>query len=153
MIKETLIERYINEMGEFIATPRGTSMWPLIRHCRDTVYLKKFDGQLKKYDIPLYKREDGKQVLHRCLSVDSDGTYTMCGDNQTMLEHGVRPDQIIGVTQGIYRDEKYISCSNKLYRLYVRLWCSNLRLRGYALKILHKMFSLEKVLNYPNQQK
>lgn len=153
MINETLIEKYIKENGEFIATPRGTSMWPLIRHCRDTVYLKKYDGNLKKYDVPLYKRDDGKQVLHRCMSVDEDGTYTMCGDNQTVLEHGIRPDQIIAVTQGIYRDEKYIPCTNKCYKTYVRLWCMSLRLRRYTLRVLHKIFSMEKILNYPNEKK
>ena len=62
---ETLIEKYINENGEFIAIPVGTSMYPMLRNRRDSVYLIKYDGSgLKKYDLPVYKRIDGSQVMH-----------------------------------------------------------------------------------------
>ncbi|MDD6483591.1 MAG: S24/S26 family peptidase [Clostridiales bacterium] len=150
MINETLIEQYINENGEFIATPRGTSMWPMLRHCRDTVYLKKFDGDLKKYDIPLYKRDDGTLVLHRCIGKNADSTYSMCGDHQCQRET-VREEQIIAVTEGFYRDERYVPCTNPVYKLYSRFWCMSLRLRGYMLRVLHKIFDLQKVINYPNK--
>ena len=80
-MEETLIEQYIKETGEFIATPIGTSMYPMLRHRRDTVYLVRYNGEgLKKYDLPVYKRTTGQQVMHRCLGKDENG-YIMCGDN------------------------------------------------------------------------
>ena len=38
---ETLIEKYIKENGEHIAIPVGTSMYPMLRNRRDSVYLVK----------------------------------------------------------------------------------------------------------------
>ena len=150
-MEHTLIEQYIQETGEYIAIPVGTSMYPMLRNRRDSVYLVRYDGQgLKKYDLPVYKRANGQQVMHRCLGKDENG-YIMCGDNQTVLEHGIKDEQIIAVAKGFYRDEKYIPNENKLYRLYYRLWSANLRLRGYALMIIHKINPHQKILdNYKN---
>lgn len=143
-IEKTNIEKYIEENGSFIATPVGTSMWPMLRNRRDCVYLEKYEGNLKKYDIPIYKRSDGSQVMHRCLEVCPDGTYAMCGDHQCQKEYGIRPDQIFAVARGFYHDNKYISCDNKLYKFYCRVWCLNLRLRGYMIHFLHIFYSPEK---------
>lgn len=148
---ETLIEKYIKENGEFIAIPVGTSMYPMLRNRRDSVYLVRYDGQgLKKYDLPVYKRRDGTQVMHRCLGKDSRG-YIMCGDNQAVLEHGVQEDQIIAVAKGFYRDERYIPNSNILYKLYYRFWSLSLRLRAHMLGVIHRINPNEKIMeNYKN---
>lgn len=151
-MEETLIEQYINENGEFIAIPVGTSMYPMLRNRRDSVYLIRYDKTkgLKKYDLPVYKRADGSQVMHRCLGKDENG-YIMCGDNQCFLEHGIKDEQIIAVAKGFYRDEKYIPNENVMYKLYYRLWCVNLRLRGYALRVIHKFNPRAKIMeNYKN---
>ncbi len=141
------IKDYINSEGFFVATPVGTSMWPMLRNRLDNVYLVKYEGGLKKYDLPVYIREDGSHVMHRCLEKSEDGTYVMCGDHQWEKEYGVREDQIIAVAKGFYRGEKYISCDNIFYKLYYRVWSMNLRLRRYALRILHKVIPFEKTLN------
>lgn len=141
------IKDYIETEGFFVATPVGTSMWPMLRNRRDNVYLVKYEGGLKKYDLPVYIRSDGSHVMHRCIGVSSDGTYIMCGDHQTVKEYGVTDEQIIAVAQGFYRDEKYISCDNKLYKLYYRLWTMNLRLRGLALRVMHRLIPYQKTLN------
>ena len=90
-------------------------MLPTLHNDGDRVVLKKFDT-LKKYDLPLYLRDDGQFVLHRVHKVNSDGTYNMCGDNQWHLEKGIRPDQIIGTVVSIQRGNKVIKTSNLLYR-------------------------------------
>lgn len=148
---ETLIEKYINENGEFIAIPVGTSMYPMLRNRRDSVYLIKYNGDgLKKYDLPVYKRADGMQVMHRCLGKDDDG-YIMCGDNQWILEKGVKDEAIIAVAKGFYRDERYISNNNIIYKAYYKLWCSNLFFRKCALRIIHKLNPRRKIMeNYKN---
>lgn len=150
---ETLIEKYIKENGEYITVPNGTSMYPMLRHRRDSVHLVKYDMQsLKKYDLPVYKRKNGEQVMHRCMGKNDKG-YIMCGDNQWFLEYGITDDRIIAVVKGFYRDEKYISVDNPIYKLYCRIWCISLRLRRYALRIIHKFNPNEKILeNYKNLQ-
>ena len=144
-MEETLIEKYIKQNGEFIAIPVGTSMYPMLRNRRDSVHLVRCDRELKKYDLPVYKRTDGKQVMHRCLGRDKNG-YIMCGDNQSELEYGITDSQVIAVAKGFYRDEKYISADNVLYKLYCRIWCSSLRLRRSALRIIHKINPCEKIM-------
>lgn len=144
---ETLIEQYIKENGDFIAIPVGTSMYPMLRNRRDSVWLVKYDGNgLKKYDLPVYKRLDGTQVMHRCLGKDENG-YIMCGDNQWVLEHGIHDDQIIAVAKGFYRDEKYISTNNIFYKLYYRSWSMNLYLRKCMLRIIHKIYPRQKIMD------
>lgn len=132
------IKQYIDSEGFFVATPVGTSMWPMLRNRRDNVYLVKYNGSLKKYDLPVYIRDDGKHVMHRCLGKSEDGTYIMCGDHQWTKEFGIREDQIIAVAQGFYRDDKFISCDNKWYKLYARIWSANLFLRHCVLFVVHK---------------
>lgn len=111
----------LNSGGTVNFNPRGTSMLPTLHNDGDRVVLKKFKT-LKKYDLPLYLRDDGQFVLHRVHKVNSDGTYNMCGDNQWHLEKGIRPDQIIGTVVSIQRGNKVIKTTNPLYKLYVVLW-------------------------------
>jgi hypothetical protein len=138
------IKEYIDTEGFFIATPVGTSMWPMLRNRRDNVYLIKYEGGLKKYDLPVYIRADGKHVMHRCLGKSQDGTYIMCGDHQWTKEYGIREDQIIAVAQGFYRDNKFISCDSRLYKLYYRLWSMSLFLRHCALFVIHRFIPYQK---------
>lgn len=150
-MEETLIEKYIKENGEFVAIPVGTSMYPMLRNRRDSVYLVRYNGEgLKKYDLPVYKRDNGQQVMHRCLGKDENG-YIMCGDNQWVLEHGVREDQIIAVAKGFYRDEKYIPNESRLYRFYYKSWAKSLFLRKCMLRVIHKLIPRSKIMeNYKN---
>ena len=76
---------------------------------------------LKKYEIPLFVRTDGKYVLHRIVGLGTEG-YIVRGDNQLGREYPVWYSQVIGVVAGIWRDEKYLSCDHFRYRLYCRLW-------------------------------
>ena len=69
-------------------SPRGISMLPMLRQGIDSVILSPAPETLKKYDLPLYRRDNGKYVLHRI--VDAGATYTCVGDNQFQLEHGIR---------------------------------------------------------------
>lgn len=112
----------------------GTSMLPLLVQGRDTVLLKKPEGRLSKYDIPFYRRTDGTFVLHRILEV-GETAYTICGDNQWVMEHGITDAQIIGVVTTIYRKGKAIPVTSKAYRLYVHIWRALLPVRKYITKL------------------
>ena len=100
--------------------PRGTSMLPMIRQGIDSVMLSPVTEKLKKYDLPLYRRNDGKYILHRIIAVDS--TYTCMGDNQFVPEPGILQDQLIAVVTAFYRGEKQYHVTQPAYRFYCRLW-------------------------------
>ena len=120
-----VIEEVLASGGEFKMYPRGISMLPLIKQGVDSVVLvRDTDVALKKHDIAFYKRDSGQFVLHRVMSVQDDGTYTMCGDNQIYLEAGIRPDQIIGKVRRLYKKEKLFRFDSLRYRFYLATWCS-----------------------------
>ncbi len=115
-----LMEEQLKNGGTVVFKPKGISMLPLIRQGIDSVSLKKTQEPLKKYDIPLYRRDDKSFILHRVVKVNSDGTYTMCGDNQTVFEAGICDEHIIGKVEGIYRRDKFIPVHSLTFWLFSR---------------------------------
>lgn len=101
-------------------SPYGTSMLPMLRQGIDKVVLSPVPERLRKYDLPLYRRENGQFILHRV--VQTGQTYTCIGDHQFIPEEGVTHQQLIALVTGFYRKDRYISCRNPLYRLYCSFW-------------------------------
>lgn len=101
-------------------SPRGVSMLPMLRQGIDSVVLSPVPERLKKYDLPLYQRDNGKFVLHRIIAAGE--TYTCMGDNQFQPEPGLRQDQMIAVVTSFTRGDREISCRAWHYRLYCRFW-------------------------------
>lgn len=120
--------------GEVIFTPKGNSMLPMLRNNKDTVTLCKAEFPLKKYDLPLYIRNNGRYVLHRVVAVKKDG-YVMRGDNQFFNESGIKDEQIIGIVCRFTRKNKSYDCNSKKYMLYCRIWTYTVKIRKY-LRIL-----------------
>lgn len=115
-------EEEIQKHGKLIYTNIGDSMMPLLRENHDLVIIEKASGRLKKYEVPLYKRDSGQYVLHRILKVRKDD-YVICGDNRYSREYGITDRHIIGVLTGVVRDGVTYSTSDRKYRLYVHIWC------------------------------
>lgn len=101
-------------------TINGTSMRPMLYWGRDQVILGPVPEKLKKYDLPLYRRDNGQFVLHRIVEVGE--TITCVGDNQIALETGLRKDQMLAVAVGFIRNGKKYSVNHRAYRLYCRFW-------------------------------
>ena len=101
-------------------SPMGISMLPMLRQGIDTVTLSPLPEKLKKYDLPLYQRLDGKYILHRV--VEAGDTYTCIGDNQFVYETGLTHDQMIALVTGFSRGDREYSVTDWRYRLYCRLW-------------------------------
>ena len=119
-----VIEEILAGGGEFRMYPKGTSMLPLIVQGRDSVVLlRNADIPAKKHDIAFYRRDNGQFVLHRVVKIEKDGTYTMCGDNQTTLEFGIKREQIIGYVAWLYKGEKKRSMRSLSYKMYVLFYC------------------------------
>ena len=117
---KSTFEEEINKTGKLIYTNVGDSMMPLISQGKDLLIIEKVNGRLKKYDVPLYKRDSGQYVLHRILKVRKND-YVICGDNRWGREYGIQDRHIIGVLTGIIRDGKEISVNDKKYKIYVHL--------------------------------
>ena len=115
-----LVLNALETSGEFISLTKGISMRPMLRHCKDVVIITKPTRELKKGDVPLYKRSNYDfLVLHRILEVKEDH-YVIRGDNTYSLEH-VPKDFVVGVLKEFYRNGKYVNCeTSKGYKLYVK---------------------------------
>ena len=122
-----LMQEHLENGNRVTFSPRGTSMLPMLREGRDTVTLSPLPGKLKKYDLPLYRRDDGQFVLHRI--VEAGATYTCMGDNQFLREHGIRQDQLIGLVTAFQRDGKEYAVTDLRYRFYCRVWHYSRQLR------------------------
>lgn len=127
------IEEVLKEKGVYVSTTVGVSMYPMLRNRRDTIIIRPYEGRLRKYDVPLYKR--GKDyVLHRIVKVLPD-SYVICGDNCLHKEYGITDGQIIGVLTEFYRDGTHIDMNGTGYRLYSRFWVAAYPVRTSVKKI------------------
>ena len=123
-------EEIIAKEGHLLYTNVGNSMMPLLRQGRDLMVIgRKPQGRLKRYDIPLYKRDNGQYILHRILKARKDD-YVLCGDNQWHRETGITDRHIIGVLLSVVRDGKQIPVTDWRFRLYSHLWCDFYGLRA-----------------------
>ena len=113
------------ENGQAELTVTGDSMYPTLWHLRDRVYLEKRTP--KKRDIILYKRENGKYVLHRIVGLRPGG-FWCSGDNQWEKE-AVDPEQVIAVVVRICRNGKELSIEDSGYDLRIRLWTAMMPVR------------------------
>ncbi len=118
-----MIEKAFEDGKEFNLITAGTSMLPMLRDRKDTVVLRKVDGKLKKYDLPLYKRADGSFVLHRIVGKGKEG-YRMSGDNQLAIEYPVTDGQIVAVVSAYIKDGKRTSVNSIAYKFYCFWHCN-----------------------------
>ena len=146
MSEYSTYERELSLHGKIIQRNVGQSMMPMLRANRDVMIIKKREGRLKKYDCPLYKRADGKYVLHRILKV-REGDYVIAGDHCTKKEYGITDDDIIGVLCGFIRDGKVISTDSRRYKLYYHLWCDFFYVRvvilsakSFVYRVIRRLF-------------
>lgn len=139
LVKKTArsFEEILEENGSFVYTNVGDSMWPLIRQGKDLIVIsRKPEGRLKRYDVPLYRRDSDrlagnrKYVLHRVLCVRSHD-YVIAGDNRWRPETGISDRNVVGILTAVIRggavpgNEKTrtVSTTDLSYRLYTHLWC------------------------------
>ena len=137
-MNKSTFEEQLAQNGKLIYTNKGDSMMPLIKQDRDLLIIEPAIGRLKKYDVPLYKRDSGQYVLHRILKVREDD-YVICGDNRWVKEYGIQDRHIIGVLTAVVRDSKEISVNNWKYKLYVHLWCDMFPIRAFIVHAVNKI--------------
>jgi hypothetical protein len=137
-MNKSSFEEQLEKNGKLIYTNVGDSMFPLIRQGRDLVVIGKPEGRLRKYDVPLYRRDSGQYVLHRIIKVRKND-YVICGDNRWKPEYGITDHHIIGVLTAVIRDGKTVPMTNRFYRLYVHLWCDLFPVRSFIIRCRSKL--------------
>lgn len=110
------IEKVLAEKGICVTTTKGDSMNPMLVEGRDKVVVVTPRFPLKKYDVPVY-RKMGHYTMHRIVKVTKNG-YIICGDNRGTLEKNVTESDIIGVLNGFYQGDKFISYDDREFIQY-----------------------------------
>ena len=127
--QNTAIESELEKYGVYASNTKGVSMEPLFRTNRDMVVISRPTGELRKYDVALYRSPGGKYVLHRVVGVKDD-LYLIRGDNTYTLER-VPKQAVIGVLTEFNRKGRARKCTDLSYRIYSVVWTSIYPLRGF----------------------
>lgn len=128
---EILMEQLLSVMEEVDTVPlviSGSSMSPFLVHGRDTVYLSKITGPLKRGDMILYRRSNGAYILHRICRVEGD-SFSLVGDAQFLIEHGIRRDQVLAIVTAVRRKGKLLRKGSFWWEFFEKVWLRMIPLR------------------------
>ena len=106
----------------------GNSMSPFLIHGRDTVYLSRLTRPARRGDMLLYQRENGNYVLHRVFKATPE-SLTMIGDAQTVLEPGIRREQVIAIVTRVERKGKLLVPGSFWWDFFEKIWIRIIPLR------------------------
>ena len=125
---------------EFIFTPSGASMLPMLDGKNDTVTFSPKPDKLKRYDVAFYiRRRTDQLVLHRMIGLADDGGYIFCGDNQYDYEYGVTDDDVLALMTAFTHNGKQHKVTDLSYRFYIRRMMFKKRLHIFLSKIYRKL--------------
>jgi hypothetical protein len=114
----------------------GMSMYPFLRENLDMVELTRASfPSIKKGDIVLIQRLNGEFVLHRVMKKNPSNLYII-GDAQQWLEGPILENQLKAIVINIRRDNKMISCNNRLLNALVCLWFIARPIRNRLIQII-----------------
>jgi len=134
MTERLNLEELLRRDGVLVYKTRGVSMRPLLKENRDLVTVRPYPGNgLQKYDVPLYRRGDGRFLLHRVIGV-KNGVYVIRGDN-TFEKELVPESEVVGILTAFRRKGKQHTVEESGYRAYARFWNAVYPIR----LVLHKI--------------
>lgn len=134
-----IITDLIESGSDVTITATGNSMRPLWYHKKNNVTLTACDPeQLKKGDVPLYRRADGRYVLHRIIRVHED-TFDLVGDGQYKVEYGLEKFRVMAVAKAFTKGNRTYTMKNIVYRLYSCVWIWLLPVRKYLFAFYSKL--------------
>ena len=115
-------------------TTRGTSMRPMLDNGKDQVILSPLPEKLKKFDLPLYRRENGQFVLHRIFKIRNEGYYMM-GDRLIDLEGPIEADAIFAIVTEVERNGRWISTDAFCWKFICGAWRALYPVRKLAYRL------------------
>ena len=132
-MKEVNTREYIGMLRELVHEGKsvsllvsGSSMAPFLVHQRDYVHFRAPERPLRIGDIVFYERDGGQFVMHRIVRIrkGADGAplFDITGDNQTVIEHGVRPDQVFARIYEVQRKGHTLRPGCFWWDFFERVW-------------------------------
>lgn len=116
----------------------GGSMVPFL-HSGDMAYLDLPDSPLKKGDIVLYTRENGRYILHRIKKVKKDGSFIMVGDAQQELELLPRRELIHARVTAACHCGKLLRPGQFRWWFYQHIWLNIVPVRHFLMALSGKL--------------
>lgn len=127
------------DQGHTVAlTITGHSMTPFLVHGRDQIRFRRPDRPLKRGDMVFFRRKNGTYVMHRVYRTDKQGCCYLVGDDQTVLEGPIAPEQIFGLVVQVCRKGKWIGPGDFWWEFFAGPWLTLLPLRP-ALRRLYAL--------------
>ena len=83
-MRNTSLEEELRSGKTCVSTTVGDSMEPMLRNRRDTIIIEPVHGRLKRYDLPLYRRPDGKLCAASYPACEKGRIYHLWG--QSLVE-------------------------------------------------------------------
>ena len=128
-----MLRELVEEGKEVSLLITGNSMSPFLIHERDYIYLKKPDRPLRRGDMVFYRRKNGQYVMHRICRVTAEG-FDIVGDGQSVIERGVRREQIFGLITRVRRKGKLLTEGNFWWEFFRCVWLRVVPLRKYLVR-------------------
>lgn len=128
-----MLRELMEEGREVSLLITGNSMVPFLVHERDYIYFKTPDRELRRGDMVFYQRTNGRYVMHRICRVTAEG-YDIVGDGQTVIERGVRREQIFGLITSVRRKGKLVTEGDFWWEFFRRVWLGIIPLRPVLLR-------------------
>ena len=141
---------YLDVMKDLVSSGRqvgltvaGNSMAPFLVHGRDRVFFEKPDRPLRRGDIVLYQRANGRYIMHRIWKV-KEGSFYIVGDAQTEIEGPVGKEQIFARITKCERKGKIITNGDFWWDFFEKAWIRIVPVRPYVVRSYTKLFKFIK---------
>lgn len=133
-----IAEESLNDGKSIKITVVGNSMYPFLRNKADSVelYRESYDN-IKLLDI-VVARKKNKYILHRVYKKNTD-SFIMLGDGNLSTDGPYDKNDLVCKARGIYRKDKYISCSSWAFVVLSKLWLFIKPFRKLIFKLYFKM--------------
>lgn len=137
---QALMEDLLQTLEHTEAVPlviSGNSMYPFLVHGRDTVYLSKLTGPVKRGDMVLYRRNSGQYILHRVYRAGE--TLELIGDGQVGIEPGIGYSQLLAGVSAVRRKGRLLRPGHPVWFFYGKIWIRVIRGRPRLLGLYRRL--------------
>lgn len=111
-----VIEEILSSGGKVRITASGKSMEPVIKDGEDIVVISEINKPLDVGDIVLFKRSNGRLVLHRILAVNGN-EITLRGDSQWTAETADK-SSVLGILEAVERNGRVLNSDSAYFKKY-----------------------------------
>ena len=81
-----------------------------------------------------YRRDSGTYVLHRICGVEGE-TYSLVGDGQSVIERGIRREQVLAIVTAVIRKGKLLKKGCFWWDFFEKVWLRLIPERRLAVRL------------------